>query len=198
MMDLAARIGVAPRHVDRFGGEIVSKGSLADPDTLIDRAFQLGPSDPEGAQAMLAAAALSGAQQISDGRHAATLALIAPLVGKADPNMTLGPAGAPLRAEIMPNGWRYTLGSWERLRYAWREGLADLLGVEPEDGAVVNALNEVTRLTPAEPEPVKVAIQEQWPHPKVATVLTLIGLSFTGYTLWKDVRTARKATRGSR
>ena len=193
-MDLAERLGCAPEHVDRFG-ELAPTGALADPDTLLDRAFALGPNDPEGAQVMLAAAALAGAQRIADGRHAATLALMAPLIGKANPAKTIGPEGAEIRADVMPNGWRYTLGSWERLRYAWREGMGDLLDLDPEDGAIVNALNEVTRLTAAEPEPVKVAIQEHFPHPKVAFLVTMVGLTFTGYGIWRSATAQREVSR---
>ena len=196
MIDLAQRLGVAPQHVDRF--HELSAPQLADPDTLLDKAFALGPADPEGAQAMLAAAILSGAQRISDGRHAAALALLAPLVGQANPDKTLGEAGAHVRSEVMPNGWRYTLGSWDRLRYAWREGLEDLLDVDPEDAGIVNALNEVTRLTPAEPEPVKVAIQEQFPHPKVAFLVTMIGFTFTGYGLFRGATAAATPRRRRR
>ena len=145
----------------------------------------------------LASAMLATAQNTSEGRLAATLSLLARLVAKSDANQLLGPAGAGIRQEILPNGWRYSLSSWPRLRYAWREGLKDLLVLTPEDAPIVDALDEVTRLSPAEPEPVSVAIQESWPQPRIAFAVTLTGVLIAGYSMYRELSFERRV-RGER
>lgn len=185
-MNLAQRLGVDDQRAEAYG--LVEGGQLRHPVALIDEACSLGPNDPGGAQVKLATAALSAAQLTTEGRHRAVLSLIAPLIANADPMMTLGPKGAALRAEIMPNGWKHTLASWPRLRYAWREGMPKLLEVDMDRfGPVVNAINEVTRLTSAEPEPVSVAIQDQWPSPPIAFTLSLVGTAVSMWGIYKGV-----------
>lgn len=189
-MDLAERLDIPREHAEAYG--LVERGRLRPPAPLIGEAVRLGPNDPAGAQAKLAAAVASAGERTSEGRHAAALTLLAPLVARADPMMTLGPNGAELRAEIMPNGWLHTLSSWERLRYAWLTGLPGLLGLRGEDRLVVNALNQVMRLTEAEPEPVKVAIQEQWPAPAIAFGVGIIGILVSGINVYQGLRSARR------
>ena len=222
-MRLAARLGLPEAEIAHL--PMLQGASLPEPDALLDEAFKVAPTDPKGGQALLAAAVLSESTLTPEGRHAAALSLLAPLVAGADPYMTLGPKGAELREDLMPNGWRYTISSWERLRYAWREGLWSLLGLEKQDGAagrpasvedafgeaggpvegqrteeprhlaVMSALDEVTRLSPAEPEPVKVAIQEQWPSPKISFFVAIASLGLTVWTAWYKVRDIKKARR---
>lgn len=194
-MPLADRLGVEAEQVDRV--DLLVAPRLADPETLLQAAFDRGPTDSDAAGLLLAAALLSQAQRITEGRHAAALALLARLVARADPRKTLGPDGMARRAELMPNGWKYTIGSWPRLRYAWREGLRDLLEVRQEDDATADALDEVTRLTAAEPEPVSVAIQESWPQPRVAFAVTFVGVTVAGWALWRELSYERRA-RGER
>lgn len=199
---LHERIGVAEEVVGRV--PLLLAPVLADPGTLLKEAFATGPRDAEAANALLAAALLSQARATHEGRLAATLALLSRLVAKADPRKTLGPDGAALRDDLMPNGWQYTIVSWPRLRYAWREGLAELLDVREKDRGIVEALDEVTRLSPSEPEPVSVSIQETWPPPAAALALTLAGLGIGGWTIWRelsleaDLRRRRRATRAAR
>ncbi len=185
LVDIAQRIGVSPEQADK--ASLLHNSMLREPGDLLSKAWDLGPRDPAAAQTYLAAAVLAYGQRTADGRHAATLSLLAPLVGKADPYKTLGPAGQPIRAEVMPNGWGPTLQSPERLRYAWREGLWKLLDLDEDDQGIVNALNEVTRLSPAEPEPTRVNIQETFPAPKIAFTISIIGLTLAMRSLWKDL-----------
>lgn len=194
-MRLSERLGIDDSEVETYG--LVSAGGLAHPGELIHQACEIGPEDPRGAQVKLAAAALSAAQLTDEGRHAAALAMIAPLIADADPMMTLGPAGADLREYCMPNGWKYTFASWERLRMAWQSGgLKKLLGVdEGRHRFIVSALNEVTRMTAMEPEPVKVAIQEKWPPEPIPFAVTVIGLGFTLRGIMKERAAQRRRRR---
>jgi hypothetical protein len=202
-MGIAERLGVRPEQIDRV--ELLRRPTLPDPEKLIEAAFQTGPNDPEAANMLLASAVLSYAERATEGRLAAALALLARMIAKADPARTLGPDGAAIRAEAMPNGWRFTLQSFPRLRYAWRSrpGLRELLEIPDGEDAeemqtlttkygavaterrtyelepVAQAMDEVTRLNPAEPEPVTVAIQEQFPPPRVATAISLVGIAAT-------------------
>lgn len=222
-MRLAARLGVSDAEIAHL--PMLQSTSLPETGALLDEAFRVAPTDPQGGQILLASAILSEATRTTEGRHAAALSLLSPLVAKADPYMTLGPKGADLREDLMPNGWRYTINSWERLRYAWREGLWKLLGLDRrealteeapdafgeaqgatevgkpaetqvrETGAIVSALDEVTRLSPAEPEPVKVAIQEQWPNPRISFFVAAASLGLTGWTAWYKVKEIKKARR---
>lgn len=142
---------------------------------------------------LLAAALLQKAQSTNEGRLSAALSMIAQLVAKADPQRTLGPPGAELRAHLIPSGWMAMADSWEKTRYAWREGMEVLLGAEqsPSSRATVQALNEITRLSPAEPEPVKVHIQESFPAPKIAFAVTAIGLGFSLRSFIKEWRSRK-------
>jgi len=185
-MDLAERLGVAPEQVDRL--HLVERGHLRDPDTLLSEAFALGQDDPEAAQTLLAAALLSAGRQTQDGRHASMLMMLAPIVAHSDPLKTLGPDGEHARAQAMPNGWKHTLASPDRLRYAWREGMEEILDLQRVDPSVINAMDEVSRLAVAEPEPVRVAIQQTFPAPKVAFGVALISLLFSLRGWWTEIR----------
>jgi len=231
-MSLSDRLGIPEEELERAGLLHVTK--LPEYGDLLTAAFEVGPSDPPAAQALLAAALLSKAGSTAEGRLSAALTLLARLVAKANPAMTLGPEGATIRARVMPNGWRYTVDSWARLRYAWREGLVEL--VDPnargprkssmelieqsgtdEDSApdermgeapaetieraepdpnieigTVQALDEITRLNPADPEPVSVAIQEHWPNPKIAFGITVAGLGISIYSMYTAMREAEQ------
>ena len=176
-------------------------------DTLFDQAFAMAPEDPVQAQVILAAALLAESKAATEGRLAAALSLLARLVAKADPRQTLGPEGSWLRGRIMPNGWRYTAKSWPRLRYAWREGMRELLNLGPGeagletvgrleaetgDEAVADALDEVTRISAAEPEPVAVAIQETFPAPRIGFAITVIGLGLSFYGVYTTYQRERQ------
>jgi hypothetical protein len=232
-MSLSERLGIPREELERVGLLQVTK--LPDYEELLTASFKVGPSDPAAAQALLASALLAKAGSTSEGRLSAALTLLARLVAKADPAMTLGPNGAKIRARVMPNGWRYTIDSWTRLRYAWREGLVELLDPtrrgprrpsmeilehDPDEAAdqermgeapagavaqsekdpdieigTVQALDEITRLNPADPEPVTVAIQEQWPNPKIAFAITAAGLSISLYSMFIAMREAEEVKR---
>lgn len=153
---------------------------------LLDEAFKAGSTDPARAQALLSASVLAFARQTSEGRLSAALALLSPLVGQAPIENTLGPAGAARRQEMMPNGWRYTLVSWQRLRYAWREGLVELLDPAPGMLPVVHALDEVTRLNPAEAEPSQVVIQKVNPHQSIGLLIGGIGVALGLHSLYRS------------
>lgn len=180
-MTLAQRLRLPEEEVARI--DLLSGARLPPADVLLDAALERGPEDPDAARALFAAALLSEAAASPDGRRAATLSLLAALAAHTDAHRTLGPAGAAIRAEVMPNGWRYTITSWPRLRYAVREGLLQLFEVRPEDEAVEQALLEVTRISAAEPEPVSVAIREQWPEPRVSFAVSILGLILAGIGL---------------
>jgi len=176
---------------------ILAGRALPDPNTLFDQAFEGAEEHPQESQTLLAAALLSQARNTPEGRLSGALALIAKLVARANPDMTLGPRGSELREHLMPNGWRYTAQSWGRLRYAWREGMRDLLDVHEHD-PIADALDEITRLNPAEPEPVSVAIQEQFPPPTVGFAITVLGLSLTGYGIYRNWQREKELERMAR
>ena len=180
MTALHQRLGVTQAQVKEV--DLLQGTALPDADTLFDQAFARAQIDALQAQTLLAAALLAQGRQTAEGRLSVALVLLAKLVARADPMYTLGPTGTPIRERVMPNGWRYTAQSWQRLRYAWREpdGLRALLGVESGD-PIGDTLDEVTRLSPAEPEPVSVAIQEQFPPPRIGFAITMIGL---GVSFW--------------
>ena len=188
-MPLAERLGVPVEQVSRV--DLLQVPALPEPEKLISAAFERGPSDPEAAQVLLASAMLAQAQRTAEGRMSATLSLLARLVAHADPRRTLGPEGATIRHEIMPNGWRYTLASWPRLRYAWREGMRDLLQPSEANLGIADAIDEVTRMNEAEPEPVSVAITETWPQPRIAFAVTAAGLAIAGYTMYRQLAADR-------
>ena len=124
-------------------------------------------------------ALLAVAHETTDGRHKSALLLLARLVGNADGRMTLGPPGASKRSELFPTGWKEMAHSWPRLRYAWREGLEDLLSPPESEQATVLALDEITRIHPAEKEPVPVTIQEVFPSPVVSFIVSAAGLALS-------------------
>lgn len=181
-MSLSKRIGVNGEQAERLNGDELSLGS----DVLFAKAFELGPSDPEGASIMLGCALLAKAHETKDGRLKASLLLLARLVAKADSKKTLGPKGAAQRAELLPTGWKELSSSWQRLRYAWREGLVDLLDVPEQEEATVEALDELTRMHPTEPEPVAVNIQEVFPSPYISFGVSALGLILSLRLMWKD------------
>lgn len=188
---LHKRLGVSLGQVESV--DLLSRPVLPDANTLFTRCFERAKSSPEEANILLGAALLAQARQTSEGRLSAALALLAKLVSRADPMMTLGPSGSDARDFAMPNGWRYTAQSWHRLRYAWREpgGLKFILGVQPGDD-VADALDEVTRISPAEPEPVSVAIQESFPPPKIGFAITIIGLGISFYGIHRSLKRERE------
>jgi hypothetical protein len=192
-MSVANRLGIPIEKAQQYG--LLNGIALNNPDALFTEAFSVAEKDPDRGQALLAAALLSRAQHTSEGRLSAALSLISRLVVHADPMMTLGPSGTELRHELLPSGWNEMSQSWKKLRYAWREGMVDLLAVREEDLGSAEALNEITRLHPAEPEPVSVAIQEQFPHPKIAFILTVLGLGFTIRTVVREVKQSKRAKR---
>lgn len=189
-MGLAERLGVPEDAIARV--PLLNAPKLADPETLLTAAFEAGPGNKEAAGLLLASAILSQAQRTTEGRLAATLSLLSRLVARADPDRTLGPDGAAWRALALPNGWRYALGSWPRIRYAWREGMRDFLQVRPDDLAVAEALDEVTRMNPAEAEPVAVAIQESWPQPTVSFGVSVLSLLVSGWALSREWQRGQK------
>ncbi len=184
-MALPERLGVPKEHFGEDLG-VPLETSLPAPRDLYTSACKRGPADPKGAALLLAASLLSAAQKTSEGRLSAALVLLARLVAKSDANKLLGPDGAAIRHEVMPNGWMPMIDSFPRLRYAWREGLRDLLTVPPEEAGTEQALDEITRLTPAEPEPVAVAIHENWPPPMLGIAVGVLGL---GLSLWSMTHT---------
>lgn len=210
-MSIAERLGVAPEVIEDV--DDLSDGLLPPAEKLFESSFGLvkkvstdesygraGPASVrtkeqlQEAQLLLAAAILDRAQKTNEGRLSGALSMIAQLVARADPEKTLGPEGAQLRHHLLPNGWISMTESWERTRYAWREGMEVLLDANAtsEGRALVQALNEITRLHPAESDPVKVHIQETFPAPKVAFALTAIGLAFSARTFIKEVRSVKK------
>jgi hypothetical protein len=212
-MSVAERLGVPVEHIEQVS--LLSAHVLPMPDALFSEVFRLVAEASKGAQGyaafgsqesvpapvdhslreaqiLLAAALLSQAQQTAEGRLSGALSLMAPLVARANPMKTLGPEGAALRSELLPAGWKAMSTNWEKLRYAWREGMEHLLDVGPEDSATVQALNEITRLHPAEKEPVSVAIQESFPAPKIAFAVTVIGMFFTMRTVVREVNGRRR------
>lgn len=191
-MSVAERLGVPETQIQNV--DLLNTHALPTPDALFDQAFSVCQSNPEEGQLLLAAALLSQAQHTPEGRLSGALSLLAPLVARADPMKTLGPEGAALRSELLPSGWKAMSQSWEKLRYAWREreGLPTLLDVRPDDQTTVQALNEITRLHPAEPEPVSVAIQESFPAPRIAFAVTVLGMAFTLRTVIRDLNRPKR------
>lgn len=183
---LADRLGLPDAAVSRAA----SGGDLLGPaDGLFDRAFAAGPTDPASAQVLLAAALLSRSQESSDGRLKTVLCLLARLAGKAPVDKSLGPLGRAMRDDLLPSGWKETTKSWPKIRYAWREGLSELLDPPDSEEATVEALNELTRMHANEQDPVPVAIQEVWPSPPVTLALSLIGTALAIRPVVQEVRT---------
>lgn len=189
-MSVAERLGVPLEQVEQVG--LLASPVLPTPEVLFTQAFTIGEKNPAEAQLLLAAAILAQSQHTHEGRLSGALSLIAQLVSRADPYKTLGPKGAQLRQELFPTGWQAMTQSWDRTRYAWREGMEHLLDVRPEDQPIIQALNEITRLHPAEPEPVKVHIQEQFPPPMIAFGITILGLGLTLRSAVKEIRPPKR------
>ena len=206
MTTLASQLGLAEEVVECH--DLLAGPVLPEAKVLLDQAFKVGPTDPQGGQVLLAAAMLGQARRTPEGRLAAALALLAPLVvHQADPYMTLGPKGAEIRVQAMPAGWAATIQSWNRLRYAWWNGLPEILGLPKPFGAtatgagetpvstgpapagvLVRALDEVMRLSAAEPEPVSVIVREVWPGPKIAFGVTLAALGLAAWNVFDRFR----------
>lgn len=182
---LHARLGV---EKEAFGEIPSLQGpALPDPDMLFDQVFEqikLGSFDK--ARLLLGAALLSSARKTTEGRLCSSLVLISRLVVHADPNALFGDEYAQERDRMLPNGWRHGTASWSRLRYAWRDGMASLLGAEGSIEA--QTLDELTRLSPNEPEPVSVNIQEQYPAPETAFYVTMGGLLLSVYGVYATYR----------
>lgn len=179
---LAKRIGLNEEQAGRLNGDELSLGS----EVLFRKAFELGPTDPEGASALLGCALLAKAHETKDGRLKSALLLLARLASRADAKKTLGPMGQATRDELLPTGWVEMASSWQRLRYAWREGLVDLLDAPEEEHATVEALDELTRMHPNEPEPVSVNIQEVFPSPYISFGVSALGLLLSMRLMWRD------------
>lgn len=189
-MSVAERLRIPVERIEQVA--LLRTHYLAPPHNLFVAAFRVAESNPEEGQLLLAAAILSQAEKTAEGRLSGALSMIASLVAHADPLKTLGPDGAQLRNELLPSGWESMTQSWMQTRYAWREGLEKLLSVTPSEAPVVQALNEITRLHPAEREPVSVHIQESFPAPKVAFAITVVGMVFTMRTVFKEVKSTRR------
>jgi len=188
-MSVAERLRIPVERIEQVS--LLRTHFLAEPRKLFAEAFRIAEQNPEEGQLLLAAAILSQAEKTAEGRLSGALSMISSLVAHADPLKTLGPEGATLRTELLPSGWESMTLSWMQTRYAWREGLETLLDTTPSEAAVVQALNEITRLHPAEREPVSVHIQESFPAPKVAFAITVLGMAFTLRTVFKEVKSRR-------
>jgi hypothetical protein len=188
---LARRLAIPVELAQRAG--LTDPKLLKDPAALIQAAAQVGPKDPEAASALLAAAVLGQSEQGADPRLSTFLRLLASMVSHSKASLLLGPEGSALRAQLMPNGWLYTIQSWPRSRYAWREGMTQLLEVGPEDVDRLHALDEITALSGSEAEPVSVVIQDVWPPKPVTTILTLIGMIVTSLGLYREFGPKRKS-----
>lgn len=187
---LARRLAISVELAQRAG--LTDPKLLKDPAALIQAAAQVGPKDPEAASALLAAAVLGQSEQVADPRLSTFLRLLASLVSHSKASLLLGPEGSALRAQLMPNGWLYTIQSWPRSRYAWREGMTRLFEIGPEDTDRLHALDEITALSGSEAEPVSVVIQDVWPPKPVTTILTLIGMIVTSFGLYREFGPKRK------
>ncbi len=181
---LARRLAIPVELAERAG--LTDPKVLKDPAALIQAAAQVGPKDPEAASALLAAAVLGQSEQGADPRLSTFLRLLASMISHSKASVLLGPEGSALRAQLMPNGWLYTIQSWPRSRYAWREGMTRLLEVGPEDIDRLHALDEITAMSGSEAEPVSVVIQDVWPPKPVTTILTLIGMIVTSFGLYRE------------
>ena len=185
---LAKRIGLPEEEMGRLQGDELSYGSEA----LFGKAFELAPSDDKTGTMLLGCALLAKAHETKDGRLKSALLLLSRLVANADGKKTLGPAGAELRDELIPVGWKETSGSWQRIRYAWREGLVQLLDPDESEASTVEALDELTRMHSNEPEPVAVNIQEVFPSPWVSFSVSALGLALSLRMLVVDYRRPRR------
>lgn len=192
---LSRRLGVDDEVVERV---VHPDDAYVISDVLFEKAFSAGPGDPIAASVLLAHAILRKAQETPEGRLKSALCLVARLVANADAKKTLGPKGRSTRDELMPAGWKETMGSWPKFRYAWREGLVDLLEPSEDEHATVEALDELTRMHSNEPEPVSVHIQEVFPSPPVSFALSALATILALRTAVVEVRRYRKPGKGQR
>jgi hypothetical protein len=212
MHDLTRRLGIPE---ERFGNtpSLIQAPTLPQPDPLFDQAFSLasGPKNEDGttvrpanseeidqAQIFLATAILAQSRVVEDERLIATLPLLARLVVHAKPEKLLGAAFAEQRDRYIPNGWRFATQSWTRFRYAWREGLVEILDPSPELQPIADSLDDATRLSPSEPEDDKkgqASPSDPTSNP-LALGLTLLGLTLSVYGIFKtqeQTETIKKA-----
>lgn len=185
---LSRRLGLQEEEAERLRGDELSYGSEA----LFAKAFEVAPQEPESGSVLLGCALLARGHETKDGRLKSALLLLARLVAKADGNKVLGPEGAALRQELLPTGWKEMSESWQRLRYAWREGLCKLLDPDESERATVDALDELTRMHPNEPEPVAVNIQEVWPSPWISFTVSGLGLLISLRAMASEYRGRRR------
>ncbi len=181
---LSRRLGLEEEDAARLQGDELTFGSEA----LFSKAFELAPENPTDGATMLGVALLCKAHETKDGRLKSSLLLLARLVANADGNKVLGPEGSELRHELLPTGWKEMADSWQRLRYAWREGLVKLLDPDESEASTVEALDELTRMHSNEPEPVSVNIQEVWPSPWISFAVSGLGLAISIRAMASDYR----------
>lgn len=134
-------LGLSSHKLQELG---LQEDMLADPSQLLGMAWATGPNNPERAQALLAAGLLGFSRLVADGRHGGCLASLAWLIARSDPLKTIGPRGAETRFQAMPNGYAGMVTSFENLRYAWLNGLPDLL---VHDRSNFHTINELVRPT---------------------------------------------------
>jgi len=185
--DIAVRLDLQEGNRTQALSDLV----LSDPRQMIEKACSLGPTDPAAASVWLAGALVAQAEREVDGRLRSFLVLLAPIVARSDAGLLLGPPGANLRQEVLPNGWTYTIESWHRMRYAWREGLVRLFHTTEGDRRVLQALDQLSRVSVGEADPVTVAIQESWPPKPWATVITLLGAALAAVGLSREYKRFR-------
>lgn len=192
-MDLPQKLDLSPAEVSLH--PMLQMPQLPDAEDLLLEAERLAPTNLEAANLLLAASVLSQSEHIRDARLATSLQLLAPLIADAQPENTLGPQGATTRSKAMPNGWRMTLSSWPKFRYAWREpgGLKAILAppgessVDPNDHRV-ELLNHITEMTPGETDPLQVELRNSFPPANIGFMITVIGLSFTGWNIYMNYK----------
>jgi hypothetical protein len=194
MADLPQKLDLSPEETAAH--PMLQTPQLAGPEELILEAEKIAPQDLEAANLLLAASALSHSRYAQDARVATALQLLAPIIANADPENTLGPDGAWLTSPALSAGWRRTLSSWPKLRYAWREpgGLKSILAapgestVDPNDHRV-QLLDHLTQMTPGEVDPIQVQVRDSFPPANIAFLATVVGLGFTGWNIymnWKE------------
>ena len=182
--ELHERFGAAREQVERAG----LFGALPDPLTLLRKAYEAGPSDPDVSRVYLAAAMLSASERTSDGRLAAALKVASRIVAAySSPELALGPEGDRVRDDALPGGWMGALTNWERFRYAWLRGMDVLLGAE-RDERLRGVVDELVRMDGGEREPMRVAIQEKWPPDEVAVTLSVLGIGLSAWGIYRELR----------
>jgi hypothetical protein len=193
MADLPQKLDLSPAEVSLH--PMLQATQLPDAEDLLLEGERLAPSDLEAANLLLAASVLSQSHHVRDARLATALQLLAPLIANANPENTMGPQGATTRSKAMPNGWRVTLSSWPKFRYAWREsgGLKAIVApigasvVDPDDHRV-ELLDHITEMTPGETDPLQVELTKSFPPANIGFMITVIGLSFTGWNIYMNYK----------